>query len=282
MRPLRYVITNDGRVIAASEAGVLKLDETLVLKKGRLQPGKMLLIDTEKGKIITDDEIKHQVASQQPYGRWLENYKIHLSELAEPRLAFASLSEAAVFRYQQVFGYSREDIDMIIKTMAMDGKEPIGSMGTDVPLAILSDKPQHLSSYFKQFFAQVTNPPIDPIRERLIMSLATFIGNNGNLLDEDKMHCHCVVLKHPILKSHQLKKLRSIDTGMFHAKTLQTYYNADGMPGSLEKGIARLCRYAEDSVDDGFEVLILIGPRNRFGARPYTIFVSRFCRASPS
>jgi len=257
LRPLRFVITNDGRVIAASEAGVLNLDESLVLRKGRLQPGKMLLIDTEKGMIITDDEIKHQIASRQPYGRWLENYKIRLSELGEPRLAFASLSDDSVFRYQQVFGYTREDIDTIIKPMALDGKEPIGSMGTDVPLAILSDKPQHISSYFKQFFAQVTNPPIDPIRERLVMSLATFIGNNGNLLDEDKMHCHCVVLEHPILKNHQLERLRSIDTGMFHAKTLQTYYNADGMPGSLEKGLARLCRYAEDSVDDGFEVLIL-------------------------
>jgi len=257
LRPLRFVVTSDGRVIAASEAGVLNIDESLVLQKGRLQPGKMLLIDTEKGKIITDDEIKHQIASLQPYGRWLENYKIQLGELGEPRLAFASLSEDSVYRYQQVFGYSREDIDTIIKPMALDGKEPIGSMGTDVPLAILSDKPQHLSSYFKQFFAQVTNPPIDPIRERLVMSLSTFIGNNGNLLDEDKMHCHCVVLKHPILKNHQLEKLRSIDTGMFHAKTLQTYYNADGMPGSMERGIARLCRYAEDSVDDGFEVLIL-------------------------
>jgi glutamate synthase (NADPH/NADH) large chain len=257
LRPLRFVITNDGRVIAASEAGVLNLDESLVVQKGRLQPGKMLLIDTEKGKIITDDEIKHQVASRQPYGQWLDNYKIQLGELAEPRLAFASLTDDSVFRYQQVFGYSREDIESIIKPMALDGKEPIGSMGTDVPLAVLSDKPQHLSSYFKQFFAQVTNPPIDPIRERLVMSLSTFIGNNGNLLDEDKMHCHCVVLKHPVLKNHQLEKLRSIDTGMFHAKTLQTYFNADGMPGSLEKGLARLCRYAEDAVNDGFEVLIL-------------------------
>ncbi len=257
LRPLRYVITNDGRVIAASEAGVLTIDESTVIKKGRLQPGKMLLIDTEKGKIITDDEIKHQIASRQPYGRWLENYKIRLEDLAEPRLAFASLSPNSVFRYQQVFGYSREDIDTIIKPMALDGKEPIGSMGTDVPLAILSDRPQHLSSYFKQYFAQVTNPPIDPIRERLVMSLATFIGNNGNLLDEDKMHCHCVTLKHPILKNNQLEKLRSIDTGMFHAKTLQTYFKADGLPGSLQRGIERLCRYAEDAVDDGFEVLIL-------------------------
>src|ERR1700744_4202886 len=257
LRPLRFVITNDGRVIAASEAGVLKIDESTVLRKGRLQPGKMLLIDTEKGEIITDEEIKQKVASQQPYGRWLDNYKIKLEERAEPRLAFASLAPDAVFRYQQVFGYTREDIDTIIKPMAIDGKEPIGSMGTDVPLAVLSDKPQHLSSYFKQFFAQVTNPPIDPIRERLVMSLATFIGNNGNLLDEDKMHCHGVMLKHPILKNHQLEKLRSIDTGMFHAKTLQIYFNADGLPGSLQKGIERVCRYAEDAVADGFEVLIL-------------------------
>ena len=257
LRPLRYTITSDGRVIAASETGVLAIDEKTVLRKGRLQPGKMLLIDTEHGKIITDEEIKQQIASRQPYDRWLENYKIRLGELAEPRLAFANLSPDSVFRYQQVFGYSREDIDTIIKSMALDGKEPVGSMGTDVPLAILSDKPQHLSSYFKQFFAQVTNPPIDPIRERLVMSLAAFIGNNGNLLDEDKMHCHCVTLKHPILKNHQLEKLRSIDTGMFHAKTLQTYFNADGNPGSLQKGIERVCRYAEDAVADGFEVLIL-------------------------
>ncbi|MGZ3754621.1 MAG: glutamate synthase large subunit [Mucilaginibacter sp.] len=257
LRPLRYTITSDGRVIAASETGVLEIDQSTVLKKGRLQPGKMLLIDTEKGVIITDEEIKQQIASRQPYGTWLENYKIRLSELSEPRLAFANLTPDSIFRYQQVFGYTREDIDTIIKPMALDGKEPIGSMGTDVPLAILSDKPQHLSSYFKQFFAQVTNPPIDPIRERLVMSLATFIGNNGNLLDEDKMHCHCVTLKHPILKNHQLEKLRSIDTGMFHAKTLQTYFNADGLPGSLQKGIERVCRYAEDAVADGFEVLIL-------------------------
>ncbi|MGY3212093.1 glutamate synthase large subunit [Mucilaginibacter sp. HD30] len=257
LRPLRYSITSDGRVIAASETGAIKIDPKTIIKNGRLQPGKMLLIDTEKGMIITDEEIKQQIASRQPYGRWLENYKIKLEDLAEPRIAFSDLSADAIFKYQQVFGYTREDVETIIKPMALDGKEPIGSMGTDVPLAILSDKPQHLSSYFKQFFAQVTNPPIDPIRERLVMSLSTFIGNNGNLLDEDKMHCHCVTLKHPILKNHQLEKLRSIDTGMFHAKTLQTYFNADGNPGSLQKGIERVCRYAEDAVADGFEVLIL-------------------------
>lgn len=257
LRPLRYVITNEDTVIVASEAGVLNIDEKTILRKGRLQPGKMFLIDMEHGKIITDEEIKHQIADRQPYGRWIENYKIRLEELPEPRVSFTQMSKESVYRYQKVFGYSREDIETIIKPMALDGKEPIGSMGTDVPLAVLSDRPQHISNYFKQFFAQVTNPPIDPIRERLVMSLATFIGNNGNILDEDKMHCHCVTLKQPILVDNELEKLRSIDTGLFHAKTLQTYFKADGLPEAMERGLDRLCRYAEDAVNDGFEVLIL-------------------------
>src|ERR1700754_352842 len=141
--------------------------------------------------------------------------------------------------------------------MALDCKEPIGSMGTDTPLAILSDQPQHLSSYFKQLFAQVTNPPIDPIRERLVMSLATFVGNNGNLLIEDPLTCHSVALKQPILNNHELEQIRSIDTGLFQAKTLQCYFRADGKPGSLKAALDRVCRYAVDAVEDGFKVLIL-------------------------
>ncbi|ALW85414.1 glutamate synthase subunit alpha [Hymenobacter sedentarius] len=257
LRPLRYVETSDGRVLVASEAGVLPIAQSTVVQKGRLQPGKMLLVDTVAGRIIADDELKAQAAGQQPYGAWLNEYQIRLEELPEPRQVFTDLAADSVFKYHQVFGYTREDIDTIISPMALDGKEPIGSMGVDVPLAVLSDQPQHLSSYFKQFFAQVTNPPIDPIRERLVMSLATFLGNNGNILDEDKHHCHCVALRQPILSNHELEKLRSIDTGMFNAKTLQAYFKADGKPGSLQNGLARLCRYAEDAVNDGFEVLIL-------------------------
>ncbi|MFM2360284.1 MAG: hypothetical protein RLY16_2277, partial [Bacteroidota bacterium] len=162
-----------------------------------------------------------------------------------------------VFKYQKAFGYSTEDIETIIAPMALDGKEPIGSTGTDVPLAVLSDQPQHLSAYFKQLFAQVTNPPIDPIRERLVMSLSTFVGNNGNLLLEDPLSCHTVALKHPVLSNFELEKIRSIDTGIFQAKTLQMYYRADGKPGSLQKALDRICRYAVDAVEDGFEVLIL-------------------------
>ncbi|MDP9229499.1 MAG: glutamate synthase subunit alpha, partial [Bacteroidota bacterium] len=257
LRPSRYCVTHDDRVIMASEAGVLPIEQSLIKEKGRLQAGKMFVVDLEQGRIISDDELKKTICSQKPYIDWLNKYKIRLEELPEPRVMFTHLENDQVFKYQKAFGYSTEDLDTIIAPMALEGKEPVGSMGSDVPLAVLSDQPQHLSSYFKQLFAQVTNPPIDPIRERLVMSLATFVGNIGNLLEEDPLSCHTVGLKHPILTNHELEKLRSIDTGIFQSKTLQTYFVADGKPGSLKKGLDRLCRYAEDAVNDGFEVLIL-------------------------
>ena len=257
LRPSRYCVTTDDRVIMASESGALPVDPKLVKEKGRLQPGKMFVVDLEQGRIISDEELKQKICSQKPYGEWLNKYKIRMEELPEPRVSFTHLEHDQVFKYQKAFGYSTEDLEMIIEPMASEGKEPIGSMGLDVPLAVLSDQPQHLSSYFKQLFAQVTNPPIDPIRERLVMSLATFAGSNGNLLVEDPLDCHNVALKHPVLTNHELEKIRSIDTGIFQAKTLQTYFRADGKPGSLQKGLDRLCRYAVDSVEDGFEVLIL-------------------------
>ncbi len=257
LRPSRYTVTHDDRVIMASETGVLPIDPALVKEKGRLQPGKMFVVDMEQGRIISDDELKETICSQKPYAEWLNKYKIRLEELPEPRVMFTHLEHDQVFKYQKVFGYSTEDLDTIIAAMAIDGKEPIGSMGTDAPLAILSEQPQHLSSYFKQLFAQVTNPPIDPIRERMVMSLATFAGSNGNLLIEDPLACHSVALKHPVLTNHELEKIRSIDTGIFQAKTLQTYFRANGKPGSLKAGLDRLCRYAVDAVEDGFEVIIL-------------------------
>ena len=257
LRPSRYCVTTDDRVIMASETGVLPVDPAKIKEKGRLQPGKMFIVDLEQGRIISDDELKQNICSQKPYAEWLNKYKIRLDELPEPRVMFTHLEHDQIFKYQKAFGYSTEDIDTIIAPMALDGKEPVGSMGSDVPLAILSDQPQHLSSYFKQLFAQVTNPPIDPIRERLVMSLATFAGNNGNLLAEDPLACHCVALNHPVLSNHELEKIRSIDTGIFQAKTLQTYFRADGKPGSLQAGLDRLCRYAVDAAEDGFEVLIL-------------------------
>jgi len=257
LRPSRYCVTTDDRVIMASETGALPVDQSIVKEKGRLQPGKMFVVDMEQGRIISDEELKNDICSRKPYGDWLNQYKIRLEELEEPRVTFSHLSDSSVLKYQKAFGYSTEDIETIIKPMALDGKEPVGSMGTDIPLAVLSDEPQHLSSYFKQLFAQVTNPPIDPIRERMVMSLATFVGNNGNLLVEEPQHCHTVALKQPVLTSKELEKIRSIDTGIFQAKTLQTYFRADGKPDSLKRGLDRLCRYAEDAVHDGFEVLIL-------------------------
>jgi glutamate synthase (NADPH/NADH) large chain len=257
LRPSRYTITHDNRVIMASETGVLSIDPANVKEKGRLQPGKMFVVDMVEGRIISDDELKQQICSQKPYADWLNKYKIRLEELPEPRVMFTHLEHDQVFKYQKAFGYSTEDLDTIIAPMAIEGKEPIGSMGNDSPLAVLSNQPQHLSAYFKQLFAQVTNPPIDPIRERMVMSLATFAGSNGNLLVEEPAACHSVALQHPILNNHELEKIRSIDTGVFQAKTLQTYFRADNQSGSLKAGIDRLCRYAVDAVQDGFEVIIL-------------------------
>ena len=257
LRPSRYCVTSDDRVIMASETGALPVDPKLIIEKGRLQPGKMFVVDIEEGRIISDDEVKKSICGQKPYADYLNKYKIRLNELPEPRVTFTHLLADQVFKYQKAFGYSSEDLENIIAPMALDGKEPIGSMGTDIPLAILSDQPQHLSSYFKQLFAQVTNPPIDPIRERLVMSLATFVGNNGNMLIEDPLSCHTVALKHPVLTNHDLEKIRSIDTGIFQAKTLQCYFRADGSEGALKRALDRICRYAVDAVEDGFEVLVL-------------------------
>ena len=257
LRPSRYCVTTDDRVIMASETGTLPVDPAIIKELGRLQPGKMFVVDLENGRIISDDELKNTICSQKPYGEWLNKYKIKLEELPEPRVLFTELEHDQIFKYQKSFGYSIEDVESIIAPMALDGKEPIGSMGTDVPLAILSDRPQHLSNYFKQLFAQVTNPPIDPIREKLVMSLTTFAGSNGNYLIEDPLASHSVGLAQPILTNHELEKIRSIDTGMFQAKTLQTYFRANGNPGSLQKGLDRICKYAQDAVEDGFKLIIL-------------------------
>ena len=257
LRPSRYSITKDGRVIMASETGVLPIDPSVIIEKGRLQPGKIFVVDMVKGCVINDNDLKNSICSQQPYSTWLNKYKIRLEELPEPRVMFTHLEHDQVFKYQKAFGYTSEDLNVILTSMAVEGKEPVGSMGRDIPLAILSEEPQHLSHYFKQLFAQVTNPPIDPIREKMVMSLSTFAGNNGNLLIEDPLTCHSVALKHPVLTNYELEKIRSIDTGLFQAKTIQCYFKADGHTGSLQKGLSRICEYAVDAVEDGFKVLIL-------------------------
>jgi glutamate synthase (NADPH/NADH) large chain len=257
LRPIRYSITKDGRMIMASETGVLGLHASEVVKKGRLRPGKMLVVDLERGEILFNDTLKKEICNRQPYGEWLQKYKITMGSIQEPRISFTPLAHNQVFRYQKAFGYTTEAVNDIILSMALTGKEPIGSMGSDTPLAVLSREPQHLSSYFKQLFAQVTNPPIDPIREKLVMSLASFVGNNGNILKEDPLAAHCIVLRHPILDNYNLEKIRSVDTGMFQSKTIQCYFHADGKPDSLKTALDRICRYAVDAVEEGFRILIL-------------------------
>ncbi|MPS71953.1 MAG: glutamate synthase large subunit [Chryseobacterium sp.] len=257
LRPSRYCVTSDDLVIMASESGALPVNPKNVIKRGRLQPGKMFLVDMKKGIIVSDDELKKEICTSQPYRDWLDKMNINLKELPSPKIRFNKLQSEDIFKYQKAFGYSREDLDKVIKEMAVHGKEPIGSMGFDAPLAVLSEKPQHFSSYFKQLFAQVTNPPIDPIREKLVMSLTTIIGGNGNLLEDDKNFAHSIKLEHPILNNEQLEKLRSVDTGKFQSKTIYTYFKADEKEGSLKKALDRICRYAMDAVEDGFEVIIL-------------------------
>ena len=208
LRPGRYIVTNDGVVVMASEAGVLDIPAEQVKKKGRLQPGKMFLVDTVEGRIVSDKEIKQQLSYRQPYAQWLHDNQITLEQLPEPHRVQGSDHKTIVSR-QRAFGYSEEDLKMILEPMASNGEEPIGSMGNDTPLACLSDKPQALANYFKQLFAQVTNPPIDPIREEMVMSLISYIGTERNILDERPENCHTLKMPHPILTNRELEKLRA-------------------------------------------------------------------------
>jgi glutamate synthase (NADPH/NADH) large chain len=258
LRPSRYLVTEDDMVVMASESGVLpSIDPAKVILKGRLQPGKMFVVDLEKGRIVSDDELKEEICSRKPYGEWLKANKINLKNLPEPQVEFKPLDDERLLARQMVFGFSKEDLRFVLQPIGELGEEPLGSMGQDTPLAVLSDQAQHLSSYFKQLFAQVTNPPIDPIRERLVMSLVSYVGGAGNLLDESGEHCHMLALEQPILTNKDLEKIRSIDHQHFQTKTIQSIFNADGKPGNLERALDRICRYASDAVDDGFEIILL-------------------------
>src|SRR5215472_6389475 len=225
LRPGRYVVTDDDLVVLASEAGVLSVPPEKIRRKGRLQPGKMFLVDTGEGRIIADKEIKKRLAARQPYGEWLKQNQITLDLLPEPTRVH-SVDHATMLSRQRAFGYTDEDLKMIIEPMAVKGEEPVGSMGTDTPLACLSDKPQPLFSYFKQLFAQVTNPPIDPIREEMVMSLISYIGTERNILEETPENCHTLKLKQPVITNRDLEKLRRVATGDFLAATLPALFTA--------------------------------------------------------
>lgn len=257
LRPSRFVVTDDDRVIMASEVGVLDVDPAKVITKGRLQPGKMFVVDLEQGRIISDDELKHDICSRKPYGEWVRTNKVRFQDLPEPGGSFHKYDPRTFVKRQISFGYTTEDVRVVLAQMCETGKEALGSMGSDIPLAVLSNQAQHLSSYFKQLFAQVTNPPIDSIRERLVMSLATHVGGSLNLLEETPEHCITLELPIPILSNSDLEKIRYIDHRHLQTKTIYTYFKSDGEPGSLEKGLNRVCQYVTDAIEDGFTIIIL-------------------------
>jgi len=256
LRPARYMITHDGNLIMASETGVLPVKPEEVAFKGRLQPGKMLLCDLREQRIIPDEEIKRRLYSRQPYAAWIKNKQITLDDIPEPSHWHATDFDN-LLQLQRVFGYTDEDLRIIMGPMAEQGQEPIGSMGTDTPLACLSDKPQPLFHYFRQLFAQVTNPAIDPIREDLVMSLTSYIGNERNILDETEQHCHLLKLPHPILTNYDLEKLRRVSQGDFLATTLNMLFLAEGGEKELQRAIDALCRRASWAIKSGYSVLVL-------------------------
>jgi len=256
LRPGRYVITNDDLVVLASEAGVLDVPASEVRKKGRLQPGRMFLVDTVARRIISDAEIKKSLASRQPYAKWLEEKQVVLDHLPEPSRIIASNPET-LLRRQRAYGYSEEDLRILLAPMAVNGEEPVGSMGTDVPLACLSDRPQTLFNYFKQLFAQVTNPPIDCIREEMVMSLISYIGTERNILDEMPENCHTLKLPHPILTNRDLEKLRRVSSGDLLATTLPALFRAEDGEQGLRRALEELSSRASHAVQSGYTLLIL-------------------------
>jgi len=256
LRPARYLVTHDNTIIMASETGVLPVKAEDVKLKGRLQPGKMLLVDTVEGRIISDKEVKKSLYSRKPYELWLQENQITLDQLPDPPREHGTDHETILAR-QRAFGYTDEDLRMIITPMAEKGEEPIGSMGTDTPLACLSDKPQPLFNYFKQLFAQVTNPPIDPIREEMVMSLLSYIGTERNILDETPQHCHTLKLPHPILTNSHLEKLRRVSRGDMLASTLPMLFAVEEGARGLERGLDSLCRRASLAIKSGYTLLIL-------------------------
>src|SRR3984957_11700776 len=240
----------------ASEAGVLDIAPEQVKVKGRLQPGKMFLVDTVEGRIVPDKEIKHRLASRQPYAEWLKENQITIDQLPAPTRMHHPDSET-LLRRQRAFGYSDEDLRMIVGPMASKGQEPVGSMGTDTPLACLSDRPQSLFNYFKQLFAQVTNPPIDSIREEIVMSLISYIGAERNILSEEPENCHMLKLAHPLLTNVELEKLRRVSTGDLLAITLPALFRASEGETGLKRGLDELCQRASLAGKAGYTLLII-------------------------
>src|SRR5208283_2368258 len=246
-RPSRYTVTKDGLVVMASETGVLDIAPRNVALKGRLQPGRMFLVDTSLGRIVQDEEIKNSMAARQPYRTWLDANLVALESLPEANdndtPAVDCFEDHELLKQQQSFGYTIEDLKMILAPMATNGQEPVGSMGTDTPLAVLSNRPQPLYNYFKQLFAQVTNPPIDPIREELVTSTETTIGAEDNLFEESPLHCRQLQLKQPILTNEELQRIKRL--------------NVEGLRTFTLPALDALCRASSDAIESGYTIIVL-------------------------
>ena len=256
LRPARYLLTHDGMMVVASEAGVISFEAEKIKEKGRLQPGKILLVDTEEGRIYYDGELKEQLASAKPYRQWLSANRIELDALKSGRKVANTVDDHD--RRLRAFGYTREDVERILVPMCSSGSEPTASMGNDTPLAVLSGQPQLLFNYFRQQFAQVTNPPIDPIREELVMSLTEYIGAVGmNILLPSEAHCKMVRLPHPILNNTQLDILCNIRYKGFNTVKLPMLFEAARGKAGLQEALDRLCKAAEQAVTDGANYIIL-------------------------
>ncbi|MEY4511031.1 MAG: hypothetical protein RLZZ450_3153, partial [Pseudomonadota bacterium] len=263
LRPSRYYVTHDDLVICASEAGVLPIDPANVKFKNRLQPGRMFLVDTVAGRIIDDRELKQRMAARKPYTQWLKDNLLTLEDIKGPDKprdsVFPPTSGENRMRDLQVYGYSMEDLDVLLTPMAAGGEEGMGSMGNDTPLAVLSDRPQLLFQYFKQLFAQVTNPPIDPIREELVMSLKTYLGVQRNMFGETPAHCRLIELDHPVLTDAELERLRGLEDskGDIRSVTLNATFNVAKHGEGLARALDKLCREASDAIEDGVSVIII-------------------------
>ncbi|MGA2067426.1 MAG: glutamate synthase large subunit [Thermoguttaceae bacterium] len=258
LRPCRFLVTTDGLVVLASEAGVIPFPPEQIVRKGRLRPGRMFLVDTQEGRIVEDNEIKGKIARQKPYRRWLQENRIELRGLFQPAKP-DTIDPRTLAQRLRAFGYTREDLQVLLAPMAANGQEPVGSMGTDTPLAVLSNRPKLLFQYFKQLFAQVTNPPIDPLREGLVMSLMAFTGTQRNLLAETPEHCRQLKLPHPILTSEDMEHLRAAKRPDFKVVTLPAVFPAgNGEPGErLRDALDRLVDAAEQAVEDGASLVVL-------------------------
>ncbi len=259
LRPARYKISEDGLFVMGSEVGIAQIDDLKVVEKGRLAPGEMIAVKTAEGRLLRDHEIKRELAARQPYSTWLKQNLYRLSEHVSdpPSPPTDDLDILTLTQKQIAFGYTSEELDMVLKPMFEKGEESVGSMGDDTPLAVLSLQPRLLYTYFKQLFAQVTNPPIDPIRERLVMSLVMALGQRRNLLAESPEHCKLIEIETPFLFEHQLDAIRNTGDPAFKTATLQAVWDAESGEEGLEKAVQHLCRQARSAIQNGASILIL-------------------------